>query len=189
MSTELSIAEAGYLARGRRRAVLGVLMTLRGAGAVASARPVGVRQKGPPPDWADPLARAVHLSVSSPRRLWRIRVFGSARRALTATRKSLVSKGLLLPGWPVRTRAGRRALRELRDAYPLPEDRKPLDARHTGMIVAVHGMVDLPGMALFVRRAKRRRRGRAGRYLGDASNYNESWAIDGGVASHGSGTP
>jgi uncharacterized protein (TIGR04222 family) len=63
--------------------------------------------------------------------------------------------------WPRCTRAGRRAVRELRQAYQVPDsdddtDDEPLPAWDTGMVVAVHGELELPGVDAFARRARLR---------------------------------
>jgi uncharacterized protein (TIGR04222 family) len=90
---------------------------------------------------------------------------GAAALALAATR------------WPRCTRAGRRAVRELRRAYPVPDaDADPMPAWDTGMVVAVHGELELPGIAAFARRARLRTGGVwPDRSATDATNTNESW--------------
>jgi uncharacterized protein (TIGR04222 family) len=227
VTAELGIAAAGYLAHGRRRALLGAVVALRVEGAVAAGRPGAITQKGSPPRWADPVMRAAYRAVSTPGGMRAIKARMSVQSALSATRKKLVAQKQLLPAWrrlllplllaggavalfawlpweaagvaalavvtlrwPRRTRAGRRTLRELRAAYPIPDDEERLSPWETGMIVAVHGTLDLPNIAAFAKRARLRAGGFwPDRSLGDSRNDNEYWGVQGGTASHGGGTP
>lgn len=83
------------------------------------------------------------------------------------------------------TRAGRRAIRELRQAYPVPgADDEPQPAWDTGMIVAVHDELELPGIAAFARRARLRTGGGwPDRSSTDAKNTSDHWGT-GGFSGH-----
>ncbi|MPZ83641.1 MAG: TIGR04222 domain-containing membrane protein [Actinophytocola sp.] len=154
---ELSPAMAGYLARGPRRALLAVLVTLRRRSAVAVARSGMIKRTGPLLNATDPLERAVHATLSGPMGPGTLRRRTSVDEALVALREQLVARGLLVPRWrrlPFRRRtsAGSRALREVRRRYPVPAGDEPLPAVETGMVVALYGTLDLPGIRSFARR-------------------------------------
>jgi uncharacterized protein (TIGR04222 family) len=222
VTAELGIAEAGYLARGRRRALVSALVALRVSGAVVASRKGTIRQKGSPPSWADPLTRAVFRAVSRPGGIRAIKARASVQEALWALRKDLVARRLvpavwrrllpvvLLAGacgvlfsrqpwvalgagvlavaalrWPRRTWAGRRELRRLREEWPDPdEDDEPADAWDTGMVVALHGRLDLDDIAVFTELALRRGGAWPDYSAGDSANRNDRLAIDGGLDGH-----
>ena len=218
MTAEPGIAEAGYLARGRRRAILGALAALRVDGAIGVARPGAIKQKRSPPSWADPVTRAVYRSLSVPGGMRMIRARTAVQKALAALRADLVAKGLVLPvwcrlllpsvlggasialfpllpweaagaallavgalRWPRRTWEGRRVVRKLRAEYPADDETETLDAWRTGMIVALHGRLDLPNIAAFARKARLRDGGVwPDHSAGDARNTGDHWAQGGG---------
>lgn len=192
MDVEVGPVEAGYLARGPRRAVLVAIVALRRCGAVTAGQHGTVRRKGVPPGWADPVMRAVIGSLTNPMGSRMIRRRIAVDRALVRTRRRLVERQLLLPlwlrfllplvllgagaalfrplsweaggamalavvslRWPRRTLAGWRAVRALRRRYRVPEE-APLDAWDSGMVVAVHGTLDFPGVTAFARRTRLR---------------------------------
>jgi uncharacterized protein (TIGR04222 family) len=222
MTAELGIAEAGYLARGRRRAMVAALVALRVSGAVVSSRKGTIRQRGTPPSWADPLTRAVFRAVSRPGDIRAIKARMSVQQALGALRKDLVARKLVLPvwrrllpvvllagaggvlfarlpwaalgagvlavvalRWPRRTWAGRRELRRLRGEWPDPdEDDEPADAWGTGMVVALHGRLDLDNIAVFTELALSGGGTWPDYSAGDSVNRNDRMAIDGGMDGH-----
>jgi uncharacterized protein (TIGR04222 family) len=222
VTAKLGIAQAGYLARGRRRAILGALVALRVHGAVAAGRPGTIRRKGPPPSWSDPLTRAVYRGLSTPVGTRMLRARTSVREALATTAEELVTAKLLIPGWrrailpvvlfgvaavlvhalpwaaaatgvpavlairwPRRTRAGRRAVRDLRRAHPVPGEDAPADAWGTGMVVALHGVLDLPNIAAFAVRARLRDGGVwPDRSATDAKLTSDDRAVWGGGNEH-----
>jgi uncharacterized protein (TIGR04222 family) len=82
-----------------------------------------------------------------------------------------------------RTRAGRRVLRELAYAYPIPDEETKLPPRESGMVVALHGVLNLPCITRFARAAElleRRSPPRAG-----ADTPSGHWGYYGAMSGHG----
>lgn len=84
-----------------------------------------------------------------------------------------------------RTRAGRRLLTGLREQLVFPE--KPLPPEETGMAVAVHGRLDLPGISAFARRAGLRDGGQWSQPFPSSPHRGSGWGIAGSADTGGGG--
>ncbi|MEU4034997.1 TIGR04222 domain-containing membrane protein [Streptomyces collinus] len=125
---------------GARAAVVTAVLDLHLRGAVRAGRPGTMRTSGPVTGAPPPaLVKAVHASLYRPAGLRQLLDRRAVREALGALRADLVGAGLLRRFPPGRTRAGRRALRELRARHPLPASPDGLPAGDRVLLVALHG--------------------------------------------------
>ncbi|MEV5797747.1 TIGR04222 domain-containing membrane protein [Streptomyces collinus] len=125
---------------GPRAAVVATVLDLHLRGTVRAGRPGTMRTSGRPSGAPLPaLAKAVHASLYRPAGLRQLLDRRAVREALGALRDELVGAGLLRRFPPGRTRAGRRALRDLRARHPLPAAPDGLSAGDRVLLVALHG--------------------------------------------------
>ncbi|MGW1891495.1 TIGR04222 domain-containing membrane protein [Streptomyces sp. NPDC002004] len=143
-TTSALTPEAVALLRGGPRAAVTVaVLALRLRGSVLPGRPGTMRTSGAATGSEHPLEKAVHAALYRPTGLRNLVDRPRVREALTALRTDLVAAGLLRTVPAMKTRAGRRALRELRERLPLPEGlTRPSGVRQAGwtqadMVLAV----------------------------------------------------
>ncbi|UJA11293.1 TIGR04222 domain-containing membrane protein [Streptomyces collinus] len=125
---------------GPRAAVVAAVLDLHLRGTVRAGRPGTMRTSGRTSGAPLPaLTKAVHASLYRPAGLRQLLERRPVREALGTLRGDLAGAGLLRRFPPGRTRAGRRALRDLRARHPLPAAPDGLSAGDRVLLVALHG--------------------------------------------------
>ncbi|MFJ3303737.1 TIGR04222 domain-containing membrane protein [Streptomyces sp. NPDC086549] len=138
--------EIAWIRGGPRAAVQVSVLDLHLRGAVGAGRAGTMRSSGPVKGQAGqagktlpPLTKAVHAALYRPAGLRQLLDRQGVRSALADLRRELAAAGLLRAFPPGRTRAARRALKELRERHPLPAGRAGLSAEDTLLAVALYG--------------------------------------------------
>ncbi|MFF4760120.1 TIGR04222 domain-containing membrane protein [Streptomyces sp. NPDC001292] len=144
-TNQLALHEIAFLRGGRRAAVTVAVLALRVRGAVGPGRGGTMRTTGPAhgPGADLPalphLTKTVHAALYRPAGLRQLLDREPVALALVDLRYELTIAGLLRLFPPGRTRAGRRALRDLRDRHPLPTTGKGLSSDDRLLAVALYG--------------------------------------------------
>ncbi|MFG2121078.1 TIGR04222 domain-containing membrane protein [Streptomyces sp. NPDC048710] len=162
---------------GARAAVTVAVLGLHLRGAVKAWRPGTMRTSGPAPGSPlTTLAKAVHTGLYRPAGMRQLLDRRPVREALGELRADLVGAGLLRAVLPGPTRAGRRALKDLRARHPLPARRSGLSPEDKLLLAALHGDKALAVLApRFTREA-----GLTGRGGTTERELPRSWGSSGG---------
>ncbi|MEU3347642.1 TIGR04222 domain-containing membrane protein [Streptomyces sp. NPDC006700] len=138
-TNRLAPHEIAFLRGGRRAAVTVAVLALRAKDAVGPGRGGTMRTTGPARGALPHLTKTVHAALYRPAGMRQLLDREPVARALTDLRHELTDAGLLRVFPPGRTRAGRQALRDLRDRHPLPTAGKGLSADDRLLAVALYG--------------------------------------------------
>ncbi|MFJ2303936.1 TIGR04222 domain-containing membrane protein [Streptomyces sp. NPDC087787] len=144
-TNRLAPHEIAFLRGGRRAAVTVSVLALRTRGAVGPGRGGTMHTTGPARGAGTGLpalphlTKTVHAALYRPAGMRQLLDREPVARALTDLRHELTAAGLLRVFPPGRTRAGRRALRDLRDRHPLPTTGRGLSADDRLLAVALYG--------------------------------------------------
>ncbi|WP_086725866.1 hypothetical protein [Streptomyces carpinensis] len=182
--------EIAFLRGGRRAALTVAVLTLRLRGSVGRGRGGTLCTTQPLDDTGTvlpalpALTEAVHGSLRSPADIRQLLVREEVALALVDVRHELTVAGLMRVLLPGSTRAGRRTLRALRSAHPMPTTRRGLSPEDRLLAVALYG--DRALTTLMPRFAREGGLvGRRGRATEREREYGQSWGSGSGGLSCG----